>query len=63
MIKVGTLLNFLCVAVTAILLPAIGVPAYDLNTYPDWAKTSDWYASQNVTTDPVLTTMGMNITT
>merc|ERR1711953_1785 len=37
MIKVGTLLNILCVLVTAMLLPIIAFPAYSLGEFPAWA--------------------------
>jgi sodium-dependent dicarboxylate transporter 2/3/5 len=37
MIKVGTLLNILCVLVTAMLLPIVAFPAYSLGEFPAWA--------------------------
>lgn len=59
MIKVGTLLNFITVGVTALFLPLIAGPAFGLNEYPDWAKIGVWEsqfgtnssALVNVTTD------------
>ena len=42
MIKVGTLLNFVCVMVTAIFLPLIATPLYNLGNYPHWAMTDLW---------------------
>jgi len=44
MLKVGFLLNVLCVVICSGLLPIIGNPAYNLNTFPEWAKTSEWQA-------------------
>lgn len=38
MIKVGVFLNILCVGVTALLLPIIAYPAYNLGEFPAWAE-------------------------
>jgi len=45
MLKVGFLLNVLCVTVCAALLPVIGYAAYDLNKFPQWAMTADQLAN------------------
>jgi hypothetical protein len=51
MIKVGVFLNILCVGVTAIMLPIIAYPAYNLGEFPAWAALPGYehLATQNGT--------------
>lgn len=65
MIKVGTLLNCLCVAVTAAILPFIGMQVYNLDTYPDWAKTDEWhniYSNASAAITDAVTDAAINVT-
>ena len=39
MMKVGLVMNFLCVASTMVAINAYGPALFDLNTFPDWAHT------------------------
>ena len=58
MIKVGTLLNILCVLVTAMLLPIIAFPAYSLGEFPAWAvMTAD--GAGDVLVNATMTTLGI----
>jgi len=57
MLKVGFLLNILCVTVCAALLPAIGYAAYDLNQFPMWAMTADQLANLGSTVAVNLTSV------
>ena len=57
MIKVGTLLNILCVLVTAMLLPIVAFPAYSLGEFPAWAVMSADGAG-DVLVNATMTTLG-----
>ena len=58
MIKVGTLLNILCVLVTAMLLPIIAFPAYSLGEFPAWAvMTAD--GAGDLLVNATMTTLGI----
>jgi len=51
MLKVGVLLNVLCVTICSMMLPIIGYPAYSLNEFPKWAMSAE---QLNNLTDPLL---------
>ena len=51
MLKVGVLLNVLCVTICSMMLPIIGYPAYNLNEFPKWAMSAE---QLNNLTDPLL---------
>ncbi len=40
MVKVGFLLNVVCIGITAFAINTFGVPMFDLNNFPDWAQTT-----------------------
>ena len=60
MIKVGTLLNILCVLVTAMLLPIIAFPAYSLGEFPAWAVMTAEGAG-DVLVNATMTTLGITL--
>ncbi|CAG5077034.1 Oidioi.mRNA.OKI2018_I69.PAR.g8616.t1.cds [Oikopleura dioica] len=40
MVRAGFLMNIICVTISAIFLPIIAYPTYNLGVYPDWANTT-----------------------
>ena len=40
MMRVGAVMNFLCLAVNMLAINSYGIPMFELDQYPDWANAT-----------------------